>query len=419
MVKVISDCPPPSPEALRNPERGFYSIFQFAATERTDGVGEQVASIYTPDGDDLLLVEIDLHAFAEGEISPQGLESVRRLFDGLRARGGSYILRFLYDWEGRGLSREPKTIGVILRHMEALGPVIRAYADMIYLLQGLFIGNWGEMHASRYTDPGSLRRLAAALRQAVGREMFLSVRTPAQWLDIAGGPRGAAPQAMGLYNDGIMGSETDLGSYRSSREEALAFQERLCRTAPNGGEAVDGRADTFEEAQSALRRMRVSYLNRHHDRRLLEKWRAHTVSDSGIWQGMDGLTYMERHLGYRFVLRGAKLRRLPFAETVDVRLDLQNVGFSPLYHEAAASVTLIGPGGPLIFPAACDLQAVPGGPEHRRVIRAEAKIPLSPLRRGEYEARFSLMSKKYQRSIYLGNRHLRDGGYSVGKVVIV
>ena len=37
-----------------------------------------------------------------------------------------------------------------MRHMEQLGEVFSEYEDQIYIVQGVLVGNWAEMHSSRY-----------------------------------------------------------------------------------------------------------------------------------------------------------------------------------------------------------------------------------------------------------------------------
>ena len=92
---------------------------------------------------------------------------------------------------------------------------------------------------------------------------------------------------LGLFNDGMLGSESDLGtygdtarrdatspSYKGTRKEELAFQNNLCRYVPNGGEVIfNNTLSDLETSVSALRTMHVSYLNADNDGRVMEKWR--------------------------------------------------------------------------------------------------------------------------------------------------
>ena len=130
-----------------------------------------------------------------------------------------WIVRFLYDWNGENEQYEPENLDIILQHMEQVGDVLREYHSCIYTLQGLFIGNWGEMNGTKYTDPDSMRELAARLADVSDASTFLSVRTPAKWRKITGE---AAPDGwtenplakrLGLFNDGMLGSVSDYGTY--------------------------------------------------------------------------------------------------------------------------------------------------------------------------------------------------------------
>lgn len=90
------------------------------------------------------------------------------------------ILRFSYDLEGKGLEKEPGSIRLVEEHMQQIGEVIREYADDIFAVQGILIGNWGEMHGSRYLTPDAFRTLTDTMIKAVdGRLPGCSAETGA------------------------------------------------------------------------------------------------------------------------------------------------------------------------------------------------------------------------------------------------
>ncbi len=147
------------------------------------------------------------------------------------------------------------------------------------------------MNGTKYTDPDSMRELAARLADVSDASTFLSVRTPAQWRKNHGE---AAPDGwtenplakrLGLFNDGMLGSVSDYGTYSDNtrqdagdfsawtREEELAFQDVLCSSkVPSGGEViVDNPYNDLENAIADLKTMHVSYLNEDYDRNVLDK----------------------------------------------------------------------------------------------------------------------------------------------------
>ena len=228
---------------LQNPNRGFYRIYAFCITDQAVDYAAEIDRLYSVDDDTTLaLIEVNLMEYRNGDISQAGLENIDALFKDLANKDKQLIVRFLYDLEGNNLLTEPDSLDIILRHMEQLREVFHRGANSIFTLQGLFVGDWGEMHNTRYESAEDLRRLAQKLADVSASR--LSVRTPAQWRTVTldGTDPDLTPR-LGLFNDGILGSDSDLGTYRldlhedplQSRAEALAFQETLCRSVPNGG----------------------------------------------------------------------------------------------------------------------------------------------------------------------------------------
>ena len=116
-----------------------------------------------------------------------------------------------------------------------------------------------------------------------------------------------------------MGTE-DYGTYRTedgsgadslgrwSLEEELDFQKDLCRYVPNGGEVINNNSyNDFENAVKGLAERHITYLNQDYDQAVLKKWEKETVTEVGCFYGMDGYTYIDRHLGYRLLITEAYL----------------------------------------------------------------------------------------------------------------
>ena len=182
-----------------------------------------------------------------------------------------------------------------------------------------------------------------------------------------------------LFNDGIFGSETDLGTYesRDKRKLDLKWQYDSLGYGPVGGEAVadvrisgispgqDTALDTMtntgnisftESAEPVkqsvrnsvmddLRKMHVTYLNSMHDQKLLDQWKAQTMK----WNGsmISVYDYIGLHLGYRFIVRdatwtavektvpGGGLRKHFMGKKEKfLEATVENSGFADLYEEA-------------------------------------------------------------------------------------
>ena len=420
-----------SSRLLENPNRGFYRLYGFLITDEEKNYASQLDEYYSwaENPVTLTMVEINLLEYRAGEITPAGLDNLDALFRTLSEDGRQLIVRFLYDWERKNLQTEPASLDIILRHMEQVGEILQRYEGSIFTLQGLFVGDWGEMHNTRYDSPADLRRLAEQLSSVT--QARLAVRTPAQWRQITqNGKDVRLVERMGLFNDGMLGSETDLGTYdmayqgeqRRTREEELAFQEALCRDVPNGGEAVtENPCNDFENAVRDLERMRVTYLNRDYDAAVLEKWAAARVSSRGCFNGLDGLSYIERRLGYRLFIHKADLRRSALRHRVTVEVSMRNAGFAPLYEEPEVILTLCDRDGQPVgeYPAEHSLRELTGGRDTDKTSVIEAVIPVEGLPRGVYQVCLDLRDPASGERILLANTQDRGPyGYCLGEIEI-
>ena len=314
---------------LKNPNRGFYHLYTFWITEEETDYEELIERMYDEDTDtQLTLVKICLQNYRGEMIGEKGLENINQLFHALKSLDKQMIVRFLYDDEGQNEQYEPEELDRILQHMRQLEPVLSEHKKQIFLIQGLFTGNWGEMNGTQYDSPEDMGLLAKQLASVTDESIYLSVRTPAQWRSII---RSDSPSKesleenplavrLGLFNDGLLGSKSDYGTYklesneekdllgRWNREDELDFQGELCRYVPNGGEViVDNPCNDFENAVEGLAKRHITYINKDYDQAVLRKWEQETVTEPGCFYGMDGCTYIDRHLGYRLLIADTNL----------------------------------------------------------------------------------------------------------------
>lgn len=387
-----------SADALSNPYIGWYTIrgyllaedATFSLPETDNSTSSNTAASSTDDtrsdtssasAPGLSLIEINLKNYADCDLTDTALTEIDSILSAWSQTGSQLILRFLYDWDGQNLESEPKELSQILTHMEQVGPIVNEYTASVYLLQGIFVGNWGEMNNSAHMGNGEMETLIQKLADVIDPSIFLSVRTPAQWRTIVGegGVGWVSPTALpiGLYNDGMLGSANDTGTYGDKaaadadtnysdawrREDELAFQNELCRYVPNGGEVIiDNVYNDFENAIKDLNQMHVSYLNSAYDAAVLDKWKETIVDgmvddgneeaktdntntsthDNSIWNGISGYDYIERHLGYRYVLDHSSIKFHPlFDDTAILTVGVKNVGFSNCYRPLDVTVYVV------------------------------------------------------------------------------
>lgn len=376
-----------SSEELYNPGCGWYHVYTFRAKPQAGKSVEEEAWLdESCRRERLALALIDIGDYRACAIAQEALDHIRRILEFFHGNGKQVILRFVYDNEGKGMEREPLTISMVKRHMEQLGGALQPYMADILVLQGIFVGSWGEMHGSKFLDRDSMGALADTLYRATKGACFLAVRTPAQWRILTGGAGGQElEERLGLYNDGIFGSETDLGTYGTlpraqagetgswSRPEELEWQESCMDRTPNGGEILSGeRLKGYRQAAQELEKMHATYLNSIYHPDQLELWKQETVEEEGCWRGVSGYDYIGRHLGYRFTVRNVTEKK-----GKELYVTVENTGFANLCQEAECFLVAEGRDGKRTF------QRLPADPREWRngqeaTFRADISGSLTP-----------------------------------------
>ena len=356
-------------EQIKNPGRGWYRIYTY-------DLAQELPELYIAcEEETIALLLIDIGAFKNEHIPESALVYLEKILGFFKKNEKKVILRPVYDTTGHGMEREPGTLQIVKEHMQQLGEVIERYAENILVVQGIMVGDWGEMHGSKFLSDKHLKELTKEYITAMNQSCYLAVRTPRQWKTAAESMDTHMRNCLVLFNDGIFGSETDLGTYESSdkRKQDLKWQYDSLGYGPVGGEAVadvrisgispgqDIALDTmwdngnmsFAESvdldknsvMDALRKMHVTYLNSMHDQKLLDQWKAQTMK----WNGsmISVYDYIGLHLGYRFIVRdatwtavektvpGGGLRKHFMGKKEKfLEVTVENSGFADLYEEA-------------------------------------------------------------------------------------
>lgn len=429
-----------SSRILKNPNRGFYHIWGFYITDESMDWENVILSKGVDDGFSLELVEINLQEYRDGLISDKGIRNLKELFEGLAKQDKHYVVRFLYDWDGRNMEVEPSNIDIIVGHIKQLKPILQKHADSIFVLQSLLVGDCGEIHDTKFADTKSLRILASELAAVSTSDTYLAVRTPVQWRKITQTygnkelkENSPYKNRLGLYNDGMLGNVYDCGTYGDqkrkqagkykawTRAEEIDFQDNLCRAVPNGGEVVlVNEYNDIDRAICDMEKMHITYINQDHDLQVMEKWRNSTVDTDDIFDGMDGISYMQARLGYRLVLRKCQMQHAFWKDKLYIRLDISNSGFAPIYKACDASLTFVPKtedGNRYSIQVSHHLQELAGGSETDQISTIRASVPLSKLSRADYDVYFKLIDRASGKMIYFANEQDAEAdGYKIGEI---
>lgn len=305
------------------------------------------------------------------------LDAFEAMLDGVRKRGKSAIVRFAYDpWYNGTKTCDPDQ-SLILTHLKQLGEVYSRNTDVIVFVELGMYGSWGEMHSSTNGTNTNIAEALQTLLVATPPEIKIGVRRPdivAQWLKVNDGndysgfdidsdrfkqalaEKGDTIYRVGMYNDGYLGSSSDLGTvgmgvsgHQMTREMMVKWLERYSQHTPYGGELVanyngDNPINTPEYLSVEGFRTHTSYLNYEWHQPTILGWKEMVFNgDDAEYNGCDGYTYVANHLGYRFVLRKSLLPdSVAPNKDIPINLTIENVGFGNLTKSKKVTFVFVG-----------------------------------------------------------------------------
>ena len=332
------------PENMINPCRGWFDLYTF----ELDGDPSEFEKKAELDPDNcLVLLLVDISAFKDREPTERDLKKLNRVLSFFRKNKKDIILRVTYDHAGKGMEKEPFSFVTVKKHAELIAGFVSEHCNDIFLYQGLLIGRWGEMHTSRFSSAEKLKELYDIFEDGIKDSVYMAVRKPVQVRLLKSKPfmdEAFETGTLGIFNDGMFGSDTDLGTFDSTakectwekpwnRENELNFIAETAKNVPVGGEAIFGEGFVSTHTPSdyidELSLQHITYLNRQHDIKLINYWKKLKVSGKGIWNGISYFDYIGAHLGYRFFVKNAEM----YLEkgNCTLKLTVENLGFAQIY----------------------------------------------------------------------------------------
>lgn len=281
------------------------------------------------------------------------LNALNETLENIKKNNGNVIIRFAYDdFEGR---KDLETsLDMILTHISQLKPIFNKNKEVISYVELGFFGPWGEMHSSSICTTENVNKAIDEMLESTPNTMKIGVRTPeyyAAWANIDRSKlntnvtkKGTDAYRIGLYNDGYLGSESDLGTFKN-REIEISWLEKQAINTLYGGEVVANYADqeplnTIEYISKEGFRTHTSYLNSRWNNKVIESWKREIYNgEDEVYKGQTGYLYVANHLGYRFVLRKIT-NNIDRNMNLKLNLEIENVGFGNLVNDKKVSIVL-------------------------------------------------------------------------------
>ncbi len=357
-----------------NPERGFYGWAGDDFVTALDLTSVQTAYA---NGYRLVFAKIDIGNYRSTDLSAQWLSALATSFASVRAQGMKVTLLFSYDYTAAG---NDATAAQIKRHLEQLGPMLQANADIVPYMRAGFIGAWGEWHSSQsgnscgYNSGATTCASADANRLVVRDALLANVPATTQigfrfppdlqkWY-----PLPTQQSRAGVHNDCFLSGPTDSGTYLSSADRT--YTQALTANAAFGGETCEGAETPVRNSCADIllegAQYHLAWLNADYAASIINAWKT-----GGCY------SQVSRTMGYRLQLDGVSHpQKATRGTAVAVQIDLRNVGWARLFSARKLVLTLKHrTTGALISASAGNLQTLPSQASASTRISINIAIP--------------------------------------------
>ena len=349
-----------SREFFLNPDQGFY---------RTGGLklyrNQSAKKSYNAPNDfQIVHLRVDISDFsaavngvADAELSETNLDELDEALSYYKQRGKNVIIRFCYAENFGDKPNQEPAVNMMMKHVEQLCSVLNKYPTTLTAIEAGMIGPWGEMHTSTIANKTVINELIDTFLSNTS-EIPVLVRTPQMIYNYLGITFDEIETAeieqgayrLGMFNDGYLGSDSDLGTYTKNREKETAFIARQTEHLPYGGEVTipNSRLHDIDKCLPEMFLINLSYLNYEWNTYVVQtKWKESKYTkkcgSDKLFYGASAYEYIRSHMGYRLVLR--KSCFYLGANGLDIKLTIDNVGFGNFYRSKDATVYFVNGAG--------------------------------------------------------------------------
>lgn len=340
---------------IQNPERGFYTPLYIEMKQNNNiakSPQNNLVHLRVGIGDFSGKVNVEKQ---DKEFTEDMLNSLNETLENIKKNNANVIIRFAYD-NFEGIKDVEPDLEMILTHISQLETLFNKNKDVISYVELGFFGPWGEMHSSSVCTTENVSKAIDKMLEVTPTTMKIGVRTPqyyATWknvdrseLDKDVSLKGTDSYRIGLYNDGYLGSESDLGTFKN-REIEISWLEKQAVHTIYGGEIVSNSAsgqalNTTEYISKEGFRTHTTYLNSLWNNTVIDKWKIEIYNgEDSLYKGQTGYIYISNHLGYRFVLKNSKITsKIDENRKLKIKLQVENVGFGNVVNDKKVTIVL-------------------------------------------------------------------------------
>ncbi len=342
-------------EEINNPERGFYKPL-FIRMSESGNVAANPTDYFIHLRVGIANFSKANNGVADKELSRDALDALDKTLKNIKNNGGSVVIRFAYD-DFEGIANREPSLDMLIKHIEQIGEVLKANQEVVTYVELGFFGPWGQMHTSDICTQVNVKLALDKLLDILPESMTIGVRRPDYYAYFAGinqseidknvSVKGDHAYRIGLFNNGYLGSESDLGTF-DDREKEITWLEKQAKHTLYGGEVAGNYAsgsalNTVEYLSKEAFRTHTSYLNLVWTNYVVDNWKYETYRETGSpYDGLSGFLYVSNHLGYRYVLKESYVDdEIYESGQIKVKFKVENVGFANMVNEKKVTLLLV------------------------------------------------------------------------------
>lgn len=395
---------------------------------------------------------------SDKDLTSEFCNNFRNLLEMFKKHEKNVIIRFTYcpdcAWDGTNKDFEASE-EYILRHIETICSVANDYPDVITAIETGLVGGWGEMHGTVSAETPDLVATIVNkyLEQTRSSKIPVLVRRPDiiysyiykykmnGQLDEAQTNKTTAFSVvkdfsisddedlsrLGLYNDGYLASETDLGTYKSGNRTAEVewLSKNITNSTPYGGEVTDGtpqkrlyklkNKESFDTVNEMFK-MNLSYLNIEFNEVAINEWNSQKSTIEKAYANKTDLAYMKNRLGYRFLVEKSTLKILE-DNKLGCELKIKNLGFGDLINRRKkVSVILVKDNQPCF--EATNISDFTGQESLELAFEpgSDITINLEPNHTPEYEVYIRIDNGDEKYAIQFANQNMWNSNFKANKI---
>ena len=331
-------------EHIKNPDQGFYRpLIVYIKPNSFSHESNNPEQLYH--------LRCDISEFSgavnsdrvDKKLTDFALNRLNLYLSEIKKENKNAIIRFTYDPNYDGNLDTEASMSMIETHIKQLSSILNKYKDILTAIEAGLLGPWGEMHTSKLaTDKNKalifkywlentndipiLSRYPKAIFTYFGKTL-----NEMEHFTIESNNPG---YRIGLFNDCFLANEQDMGTYMIDRTREINWLATINDHLPFGGEtcAVHYKSN-LNICLSEMFLLRLSYLNIQYHTGVLDKWKNvyydESLGSETLFYGMSGFDYIERHLGYRLLIKSIDVTYDKYGK-YQMKIRMRNVGFGNL-----------------------------------------------------------------------------------------